>query len=157
MKSVLALCFAFALLAGGCAANHEYVQITEVTKGKNFVRSVTSSGAREGIEVNTEGNDTVITWLPTNRRIVIAGITGYKGRISTHEAKLDVGELGVVLDAHRLVVTSPDDKEVLSHAALIAHPDEEIVIHETNGRLALSYRHPASASASANEGSATAN
>ena len=111
---ILPLLLSTALLSG-CGSD-AFVQVlqptTETVRASRTLTSTLkgrpSAAATTGVQVETVGNDTVLTWLGTGQAFVLKNLSGYWGRVSLDGADLWIGKVRIRLDAERLRVESAD-------------------------------------------------
>ena len=104
-----------AALLGGCGSGSfvQVLQPTTVTTRASRTLTSTVNGrpsapSTTGVQVETAGNDTVLTWLDTGQAFVLKNLSGYWGRVSLDGADLWIGKVRIRLDADRLRVESAD-------------------------------------------------
>ncbi|MFH1227142.1 MAG: hypothetical protein V1701_04460 [Planctomycetota bacterium] len=114
MKKYTAAIMFFVLLAG-CSSSlgfTGYVKMplptTEVTNlSVNFTGS---QNIKLGVQVETVGKDTVVTWFKNGRKFIFKDMTGYTGELHIDSAYLEIGDVKIFIDERWLKVEAPSYK-----------------------------------------------
>lgn len=115
MKIPLA-CVAMPLLLAGCASGTR-IDIPRPTTETACVSMETTCvpagvATKSGVQVETRGQDTVVTWLGTGRTLTVKGRTGYTGSVGLEHADLRLGDARIRIEESRVDVETPFGRAV---------------------------------------------
>ena len=116
--------------------------IEEATTGPNELILTLRVGTRlsvSGMRVDTVGKDTVVTMIESGeaRRIILAGLSGYRGRIGLKFVDLVIGDTAVWIDGDNVKVHGPNgtlDVELSDNGGEDRFGERDLVVRD--GQLA---------------------
>ena len=96
-----------ALALTACSTYHQKLEIPCETEGTALLADSRECVMFRGYQIETVGDDTVITWISTGRRAVLRDMTGYSGAMTVPIAYFQLGNTRVSVTEDHLRLFHP--------------------------------------------------
>lgn len=83
------------VVLSACSSYHHKLVVSCETEGTSMIGDPRECVMFEGFQIETVGDDTVVTWMSTGRRLVLRDMTGYTGAMTLPVALFQIGEARV--------------------------------------------------------------
>lgn len=125
MKTLAVTILAIALTA--CSSYHQKLVVPCETEGTAMLADSRECVMFHGYQIETVGDDTVITWMSNGRRLVLRDLTGYSGAMTVPVALFQLGDARISVTEDHFRFFHPTYRV---DALLADYEDEHLVLDD---------------------------